>query len=138
MSTATLPASFNSDVFRQRITLESDTIRVMLVNGYTPNPAHARRSDAVAFEVTGAGYTAGGEVAAATIVEDATDHRTDVDLAGHMWADATITATGAVYYKARGGAPEDDELVLAIDFGAPVSSTAGPWTLAASSIRFQG
>jgi hypothetical protein len=42
-----------------------------------------------------------------------------------------------VYYKSRGGASSADELVAYIDFGADITSTAGTWSLSASTLRIQ-
>lgn len=134
MTTATIFNSFWIDLFRQRIALESDEVRVMLTSGYAADKdAHARRSDVAAFEVSGTGYTAGGEIAAVTVTESG--DLVDATLAGVTWAAATLSATGAVYYKARGGDAASDELILALDFGTPVSSTSDAWSLTASILR---
>jgi hypothetical protein len=68
---------------------------------------------------------------------DAAHDRVDISLGGATWANATITARYAVYYKARGGAATADELVAVNDFGADVASTAAAFALAASTYRKQ-
>jgi hypothetical protein len=52
-------------------------------------------------------------------------------------ATATITAAGAVIYKARGGTADADELVAFIDFGGDVSSTGATFSVGVSTITFQ-
>lgn len=134
MTTPTIFNSFWIDLFRQRIALESDEVRVMLTTGYAPNKdVHARRSDVAAFEVSGAGYTSGGEIATVGVTESG--DLVDATLAGVTWPTATLSATGAVYYKARGGDAADDELILALAFDAPISSTDDAWSLTASILR---
>lgn len=134
MTVATIFTSFWLDLFRQRIALETDTIKVMLTTGYVADKdAHARRSDVQAFEISGTGYTAGGQVAGVTITEQSDN--VDATIAGVTWAAATISATGAVFYKSRGGDAAADELILTIEFDVPVTSTADAWALTASILR---
>ena len=105
----------------------TDSFRVMLVNGYTPDKnGHATRDD-VTGEVSGGGYAAA--VVAAIVVADPATDRTDIELGGATWPASTISATGAVYYT--GG----DELICYVDFGGVVSSLAGAFTLQPSVIQ---
>jgi hypothetical protein len=46
-----------------------------------------------------------------------------------------LTARKAVYYKSRGGASSADELVAVDDFGSDVTTTAGTFTLNASTLH---
>jgi hypothetical protein len=126
------------DVFRSLINFDADTFKCLLVTStYAPNKdIHTRRSD-VTNEVVGAGYTAGGAAATVTVTKDTVNDRIDVSLGDVSWAAATITARGAVYYKSRGGAAGADELVAYIDFGTDVTSTAGTFSLSASTLRIQ-
>lgn len=129
MSTGVIFNSFWADLFNNNINPATDTIKVMLVNGYVPNKdTHRKRSD-VTGEVTGAGYAAGGKTVGVTITEDDANDRIDMALDVVNWPSATISATGAVFYKSRGGAASADELVAAIDFGATITSTANTWSL---------
>lgn len=121
------------------IDYDTDNFKVMLLTAAAaPNKdAWAKRSD-VTNEVVGAGYTAGGAaVVVAVGAVDTANDRVDISLGGATWANATITARYAVYYKARGGAATADELVAVNDFGADVASTAAAFALAASTYRKQ-
>jgi len=130
--------SFFEDLARGDIDLDTDTFKVLLTTlTYTENKdTHTKRSD-VTNEVTGTGYTAGGNTATITITKDTANDRLDVTLGGTTWPTSTITARKAVYYKSRGGASSADELVAVIDNGSDVTSTGATFTLAASTLRLQ-
>ncbi len=126
------------DNARALIDFDTDTFKVMLVTvTYVENKdTHTRRSD-ITNEVVGTGYTAGGNTATVTVTKDTTNDRIDVSLGGTTWTTSTITARKAVYYKSRGGVNTADEIVAVNDFGADVSTTAGTFTLNASTLRVQ-
>jgi len=126
------------DVERNNINFASDTFKVMLVtSAYTADKdAHTKRSD-ITNEVSGTGYTAGGAAATVTVTKDLANDRIDTSLGGISLSSATVTARGAVYYKARGGASSADNLVAYIDFGSDITSTNGTWALTASTLRIQ-
>lgn len=123
---------------RGSIDFDTDTFKVMLTTStYVENKdTHDFRND-VTNEVTGTGYTAGGNTVTITVTLDTTNDRLDISLGGTTWATSTITARKAVYYKSRGGASSADELVAVNDFGADVITTAGTLTLNASTLRIQ-
>jgi len=132
--------SFVYDVATGAIDLNTDTFKAMLVSGYTPNKdTHTKRSD-VTSEITGTGYTAGGAtLASVTVTNDTANDVIIFDAADTAWANATLSATGAVIYKSRGGASSADELVCFKDFGGTVSSTAAAFTIqwaATGIVRF--
>ncbi len=122
--------SFLGDVAKGNIDLDTDTIKCLLVtSSYTPDRAHDKRDD-ITNEVTGTGYTTGGaEVGSKAVTVDGVNHLAKFDGADVTWADSTITARGAVLYKARGGASSADELIGYWDFGSDKSSSAGPFTV---------
>ena len=123
--------SFKRDLMTGAIDLDTDTIRVMLVTAtYAPDQdAHTKRSD-ITNEVTGTGYTAGGAaIANKTVTVDNTDNEGVFDGDDVTWATSTITARGAVLYKARGGASSADELLCYFDFTTDRVSTGGPFTI---------
>lgn len=132
---------YNSTVFDAvtgNIDFNTDTFYVMLVGaGYTADvDAHSKRSHVTANEITGTGYTAGGQAVSCTVTQDNTNNRTTVSFAQVTWPSSTISAAeGAVYYKRRGGADTADELVLFDDFTSTTTSN-GTFTLNASTIHF--
>lgn len=128
--------SFVFDAMSGAIDLDTDTFKVMLVtSAYTEDKAaHSKRSS-ITNEITGTGYTAGGQAIVPTITKDTTNHRTTIVFPQVTWPSSTLTARKAVYYKSRGGAGSADELVAVDDFGADVTTTAGTLTLNATTIH---
>jgi hypothetical protein len=124
---------------RGTIDFDTDTFYVLLTtSAYTENKdSHEFRSD-VTNEVSGSGYTAGGNSVTVTVnAIDTANDRVEITLGGTTWPTSTITARKAVYYKSRGGAASADELIAVIDFGSDVTSSGGTFTLNSSTIRFQ-
>lgn len=127
--------SYLDNVLAGAIT-KADTYYVMLTtSAYTPNQATDTFRSAVTNEVTGTGYTAGGQVIVPTFAKDTTNHKMTVTFPAVTWPSSTITARRAVYYKRRGGAATADELVAVDDFGADVVTTAGTFTLNATTVN---
>ncbi len=116
----------------------SDAFKVMLVtSGYTPDKdLDTKRSD-VTDEVIGYNYVDGGRNVSVSVLKNTANDRVDITLGGTDWGFSTITAAGAVYYKAHGGAASADELVAFVDFGGDVASTNGTFTLTSSTLRIQ-
>lgn len=132
--------SYFDDAARNNINVATDTFKMMLVTStYVPDKdTHLKRSS-VTNEVTGTGYTAGGQTTALTVTKDLANDRLDVAIGAPAgWTGSTITARAAVVYKARGGANTADELVAYLDFGADVTSTNGTFSVTVTTpIRIQ-
>src|SRR5262245_10816965 len=81
----------------------AQTFKVMLTTGYTPNQeTHVSRAD-VTGEVTGTGYSAGGQtIVSPTVTQDTTNHRAVLSCTNPSWSSSTISATGAVIYQSNG------------------------------------
>jgi hypothetical protein len=110
---------------------------MLTTSAYSENKDTHDFRDDVTNEVSGAGYTAGGNTATVTVTLDTVNDRLDITLGGTTWPSSTITARKAVYYKARGGAATADELVAVNDFGSDVVTSSGTFTLNASTLRIQ-
>lgn len=125
-------------VCKGSIDFDTDTFKMMLVtDAYTPSKSHDFRND-VTNEVTGTGYTTGGNAATPTVTKDNTNNRVDVSWTITSWTSSTITARAGVIYKSRGGASSADELVGYVDFGSDISSTSGTFSVTITSpLRFQ-
>lgn len=128
--------SFADDVHRGNIDMDTDTFYVMLATStYTPNQTtHLKRSD-VTNEVSGSGYTAGGQACTCTVTKDTANKRIDMVFASVTWPTSTITARYAIYYKRRGGLASADELVAIDDFGADVTTVGATFTLNSTTVR---
>ena len=115
--------SFFEKLMDNTIDLKDDTIKCCLLQGptgsnpYTPNLTHVFLSNIQAYEVSGAGYTAGGkEVLNKTI----TGQKFDGD--NVQWTAATIKSAYAVVYKST-GTPSTSPLICMMDLGGEKSVT---------------
>jgi hypothetical protein len=125
------------DMARNNIDFDTNTFKAMLVtSSYTPNKDTHDKRDDVTNEATGTGYTAGGVTTACTVTKDTANDRVTLQFAAVSWATSTITARALVIYKSTGTASTDN-LVAYNDFGSDVSSTAGTFSVAASTITLQ-
>jgi hypothetical protein len=106
----------------------NDTIKVMLVTGYTPLATHQYKSD-VSGEITGTGYTAGGATLAnKTTQVDNTNNLGYFTADPITWVNATVSATGAVIYKDT-GTPSTSPVICFIDFGGTKTASASDFVI---------
>ena len=75
-------------------------------------------------EVTGTGYTAGGNTLT-TVAPTSSGTTAFLDFNDTTWSTATITARGALIYNST----QSDKAVAVLDFGADKTSTAGDFTI---------
>ena len=109
----------------KEIDLEADTIKVMLLdNSHTFTATNNKKSDIVANEISGTGYTAGGVALGTKSVTQAAT--TKFDAADSTWTTATFTAYHAVIYD---DSLTDDDLIASIDFGGAQTVSAGTFTI---------
>lgn len=80
-------------------------------------------------EVSGTGYTAGGQsLATKSVTQDNTNDRGVFDAADVTWASSTITARyGILYYNT--GTASTSPLICQYDFGSDQSSSNGNFTI---------
>jgi Flp pilus assembly protein TadG len=113
----------------------TQALKCMLVtSSYTPNRATHTRRNQVTNEVTGTGYTAGGQTCTVAVTLDTTNHRSVLTVTVPPWTSSTITAYAVVIYRDRGGASSADELFFYGDFGGSnVSSSASTFQVTFST-----
>ena len=122
--TAALCNSFKRELLAMSPHTAADVYKIALFTS-AANLSKATTAYAATGEVSGTGYTAGGQTLAgfsATLDGDTAilDWTTDP-----TWANASITARGALIYNStRAGAA-----VAVLDFGADVSSTNASFTV---------
>ena len=126
------------DAARGNINFDIDSFKMLLVTSlYTASKTHSKRSD-ITNEVTGSGYSTGGNAATTTVTKDNVSNRVDISFSITSWSSSTITARGGVIYKSRGGSSSADELVGYVDFGSDVSSSSATFSVTITSpLRFQ-
>ena len=133
-----VPDSFLYDVISGNI-VKTDTFKCGLTtSAYTYNRAtHTKRSD-ITNEVTGTGYTAGGQTVTSFVAtNDTTNHKLSIVVTPAVWSGSTtITARNLFCYKSRGGAASADELVLIDNFSADVSSSGGTFTVSPITLEY--
>lgn len=114
------------------LSMESETaVKVLMVTDTeTPDfTVDDFRADVTANEVSGTGYTAGGNTLTSTELTLASGVLT-YDAADVSWAASTISnAMAGVGYFARGGADTADELIFLSDFVTAASSSSGTFTI---------
>jgi hypothetical protein len=127
-----LYGSFFMKALNKEVDWDTDTIKVALVSSaYTPNQdTHDYLDDVIANEVTGTGYTAGGQaLASKTITYDSATNVTVLDAADTVWSASTITARYAVIYDDAGASNAQKVLIGYVDFVSDQSSTNGNFTI---------
>ena len=117
---------FKYNLATKNIDWESDTIKIMIVStSYTFAATHNQKSEIVAYEIRGTGYTAGGKVLTSkTVTQGAT---TKLDAADATWTSLTASSMGgAIVYDDD---LANDDLICYIDFGEAKASTATDFTI---------
>jgi hypothetical protein len=114
---------------------DTDTQKIALLTGYTANQdTHDFFDDVSGTEITGTGYTAGGAtLASKTATYDTASDQIRLDAADPSWTTSTLSATDAVIYKSTGTA-STSPLLVGIDFGGTVATTAGTFAITFDSL----
>jgi hypothetical protein len=127
-----LYGQFLSQALNKEIDFDTDTIKVaLLTNAYTPDQdAHNYYDDVVANEVSGTGYTAGGNTLAnKTNSYNSATNVIVLDADDVTWSSSTITARYAVIYDATPATNATRPLIGYVDFGSDQSSSNGNFTI---------
>jgi hypothetical protein len=114
----------------KEVDLDTDTIRCALLGSYTVDQdTHDYWSDISASEITGVGYvTKGASLTGMTLAYTGSTNTLMWDADDVVWATSTITASRAVYFLDTGTA-STSALLVYVDFGGAVTSTAGNFTV---------
>ena len=125
-----LYGNFLVKALNKEVDWDTDTIKVALTtSSYTPNQDTHDYFNDVTNEVTGTGYTAGGNtLSSKTITYDDANNVIVLDAADTTWASSTITARYAVVYDST-GTSSTSALIGYVDFGSDQSSTNGNFTI---------
>lgn len=107
--------------------LLTDTLKLALMtSSYSPNQDSDDTFSGISGnEVTGTGYTAGGQaLTTVAVAADNPNHRMKMTADNVVWSGSTITFRYAVLYDTVGG-----DLIALYDPGTTVSDTAGTLTV---------
>ena len=118
--TQAMCTSFKEDLLNKIQDLEADTIKIAL---YTSSATLGAATTAYSAtnEISGTGYTAGGEtLTTATVATSGTTAYVDFD--NPEWTTATFTARGALIYN---DTTAGDNSVAVLDFGGDFTVSSG-------------
>lgn len=113
-----------------RVDWANDTIKVALcTSSYTPDQDTHDFFDDITNEVSGTGYTAGGEtLSGKTVNYDASTNTMSLRANATAWTSATLTARYAVVYKSTGTAGTSP-LIGYVDFGGDEVVSSGTFSI---------
>ncbi len=117
--------------YKKEVDWEGDTIKVMLcTSSYTPDQVNHDYKNDITNEITGTGYTSGGQTIANRVVTmDTANKKAILDGDDNSWGpSATITARYAVLYKDTGDAATSP-LIGYVDMGADVECSEGTFLI---------
>lgn len=120
--------SFKVGVLNGTFNFGSGTSQVFKIALYTSAATLDSTTTAytVSNEVSGPGYTAGGNTLSISQVPTSSGTTAFLDFADTTWTSATITARGALIYLSNGGT---NPAVAVLDFGGDKTSTSGDFTI---------
>jgi hypothetical protein len=119
--------SFKKALLDGEMDFSSDTSQTFKIALFTSSATLGAATTAYSTtnEVTGTGYTAGGNTLVISTNPTTSGTTAFLDFADTTWSAATITARGALIYQSGGGNPA----VAVLDFGSDKTSTAGDFTI---------
>ena len=125
--TQAMATSFKVQILGGDFDFASGTSQVFKLALYTSSATLGATTTAYATtnEVSGTGYTAGGGTLVISANPASSGTTAFLDFADLTFANATITARGALIYKVGSGNPA----IAVLDFGSDKTSTAGDFTI---------
>lgn len=126
--TQAMVTSFKVGILNGSFNFGSGTSQVFKIALFTSSATLSAATTAYSTtnEVTGTGYTAGGNTLTIATNPTSTGTTAFLDFADSTWTSSTITARGALIYLANG---TTNPAVAVLDFGADKTSTAGDFTV---------
>jgi hypothetical protein len=123
-----MTTSFKVGILNGSFNFGSGTSQVFKIALYTSsaNIGASTTAYSATNEVSGTGYTAGGNTLTISQVPTSSGTTAYLDFADTTWSNATITARGALIYLANG---TTNPSVAVLDFGSDKTSTAGDFTI---------
>lgn len=122
---------FFKSLFNKQVDIDTDVIKVMLCSsGYSPDQDTHQYKSSVTNEISGPGYTAGGNVlASVTMNYNTATNKLVIDGADVSWPTSTFTTRYAVVYDSSPGSDSVNPLICYIDFGEDITVTAGVFSI---------
>lgn len=131
MATSKFYSGFFRSLWNKEIDLDTDSLKLMLcTSAYTPDQDTHRYKSSITNEVSAPGYTAGGAVVGSVAVSyDTSGNVLSFDGADVTWPASTITARYGILYDSSPASDATRPLILYVDFGGNISSTAATFTM---------
>jgi hypothetical protein len=125
--TQAMCTSFKQALLDGEMDFSSDTAQSYKIALYTSSASldAATAAYTTSNEVSGTGYTAGGNTLSISTNPTSTGTTAFLSFATTTWSTATITARGALIYQAGGSTPA----VAVLDFGSDKGSSAGDFQI---------
>ena len=125
--TQAMCTSFKQALLDGEMDFSSGTAQTFKIALYTSSATLDASTTAysVTNEVSGTGYSAGGNTLTISANPTTSGTTAFLDFADTTWSSATITARGALIYESGGSNPA----VAVLDFGGDKTSTAGDFTI---------
>lgn len=124
--TQAMVTSFKVALFSAEMDFSADTSDVFKIALYTS--AANMNATTMAYsptnEVSGPGYTAGGQILTVSQVPTSSGTTAFISFDNVSWTTATFTTRGALIYREAGGAA-----VATLDFGADITATGGSFSV---------
>lgn len=113
----TQTTSFKAELYQGVHNLLTDTIYVALYTGYANLNAATTIYSSVN-EITGTGYTAGGQIVTGATV-NSSDYTAYVNFDNVVWTNSNLTARCALFYNVSKG----NKSIFVLDFGSDKTQT---------------
>jgi hypothetical protein len=124
--------NFFTSLGAKQINLASDTFKAILLGtGYTPNQGtHRYQSDLGANEITGTGYTAGGQtISPVTPAVNTGTHVFNLTGSNPSWPSSSLSARYMAIVDTTPGSAATNPLVCFIDFGGTETTVNGTFSV---------
>ena len=121
--TQAMCTSFNAEILDEQHDLVADTLKIALFTS-SANLGASTTAYSTSNEVSGTGYSAGGETLTSKAVST-TGTTAHFDAADPTWTSASFTARGALIYNST----NSDKAIAVLDFGGDFTVSSGTFKI---------
>ncbi|WP_290943594.1 hypothetical protein [Hyphomonas sp.] len=121
--TQAMCTSFKAEILDEQHDLVADTLKIALFTS-SANLGASTTAYSTSNEVSGTGYTAGGETLTSKAVST-TGTTAHFDAADPTWTSASFTARGALIYNST----NSDKAIAVLDFGGDFTVSSGTFKI---------
>lgn len=125
MIAQTLTTSFKTELLQAVHNFNTDTFKIALYDGTASLGADTTMYGTPTGEITGTGYTAGGETLTVNPTPTSSGTTAYVNFDSVSWLSADFTAAGALIYNST----QSNKAVAVLNFGGNKTPSAGVFTI---------